>query len=190
MLVVTLVGIIMMFFKRKKPQAFNHYLIKKGRHFSIKNSFPWPYKIAICKDHITFIGVFSKGCDYVNNDPERDINKLYGISYGFDNQYRSVRIGWRYNDNLKVVEIFSYSHVKGKKIFDYICSVKLYEEIRFKVARSTKTAVLVTVVANEELLGSRLVSGIDKSYINFKEFPYFGGNYKAPNNMNFYIKEI
>lgn len=174
--------------KRKESEAYTMYTIKKGNHCSHKDEWPLALKISLAPKVLRFTAIFSEGCAYNSNEAGDHINKLYGISYGFDHHYRSVRVGWRHNSNLGVIELFSYSYVKGERVIKKLINVKQYEPVHFIIFRKNSTDIIIHV--NDECATvTDVVKGIDKEGVRFKLFPYFGGNPKAPNNMKIFIKE-
>lgn len=176
----------------KIDQGYTVYHILKGWHYSIRdNTFiPFPFKFSFAPKFLRFVAVFGEGCDYDDNN-KGDINKLYGVSYGIDPHWRSVRIGWRWNENLKVIELFAYSYVKGKRVVKFISSVALLEQIEFQIFYSaTSNAVRINARTNDDSFVNVNVDEIDRSPFRFKLWPYYGGNKPAPNYMKIFIKEL
>ncbi len=170
----------------KIDKGYTVFNISKGKHYSVKENslLPIPYKLAFAPKTLRFTAIFGAGCDYnsINND---SINKLYGISYGFDVHWRSVRIGWRYNSNLKVIELFAYGYAKGKRVIKFISSVAQYEEVEFIMFQNDDQVI---IEANNKI--TIIIPDIDKSAVRFKLWPYFGGKQAAPQNMKIFIKNL
>lgn len=172
------------------------YLIKKGKHASIRPQneiIALSWKLGIVRgNRLTFEFIFNGGCKYDPLlDKERDINKLYGMSFGFDPQYRSIRIGWRHIGNGDI-ELFTYVHNDGpKETYQSFYTVKCYNKYR----------IVMTIIPGQcwiELYDSAGGNLLYKGYvkvntssdlIKFKLFPYFGGTYTAPQDMMIYINE-
>lgn len=194
LIVIVVVG-LGMFIKHDSTtsEGWEIFLIKKNRHYSLRvnRPFPTPFKIAMHRGSLRFTAMFGHGCNYDSNDSndlKGDINKLYGISYGLDDHYRSVRIGWRYNSNLKVIDLYVYSYIKGKREIKHLFSVNLFEEIHFTLFRTKNNGVIIEARPDGGTVITEAVYGIDKSIWDFKLWPYFGGNVKAPNDMTIFIK--
>lgn len=178
----------------KNLNGYEAFVIKKNRHYSIRINRPFPseFKFAIAPSRtLRFTTIFAEGCKYEseNSDVTGDINKLYGINFGINWHRDSVRIGWRYNANLKVIELYLYSYVNGKREFSHLVNVQTYEAIHITMFHVRKVNKVVVEVKTED--GSwttDAVKGIKDSWIKFKLFPYFGGNMPAPNDMKILIK--
>jgi hypothetical protein len=184
--------LFVMYSNRKVFQPYRIFIIKKGKHYSISEDqvIKSGYKFQLAPKLLRFEAIFSEGCNYDSTLVEDDINKLYGINYGFDWHYRSVRIGWRNDSHNDVIELFAYSYVKGKRIFKHLSYVKQYEPIKISMNHNTKenqVEILVDREGRDKVY--HIVKGIDKSWIRFKLFPYFGGNMTSPNDMKIIIKQ-
>lgn len=184
--------ILMVITRNKDEKGWTTYIIKKGKHFSSRTLIGWLWKVGFVPKVLRFSAIFADGCDYDDNKlgarDREDINKLYGVSYGFDTHYRSVRIGWRYNTNLKVIELFIYSYVKGRRFIKKILNCRLYDQIDFIIFKQEDSNVAVVKIKANGTEVEELVHGIDTDWIRFKEFPFFGGDKKAPNDMKIFIK--
>jgi hypothetical protein len=177
------------------PEA---YTIKKGSHFAnLLHRFVIPLTFNVASRRMRWEIIFGKGCDYIDNNAG-DINKLCGVSYGLDNHWRSVRIGWNYSRANNMIQLFSYVYVKGIRKEHYLCDVPLYEEIIVCLDHLPETEQVVIQIYDAQghhmPLGplettSWIVQGIDKSWIRIKQYPYYGGNKPAPNDMTIYVME-
>jgi hypothetical protein len=156
--------------KSQINKGYDEYEISKGDHYSTKNDSPFKWKFGFAPKTLRFEAIFGQGCNYEDNN-SGDINKLYGISYGLDNHYRSVRIGWKYNANLKVIEQF-------EPVFFTIWKLKSANDVRLSVSDSEKTERRIDII-----------KGIDSETIRLKQFPFFGGNKPAPRDMRIFIRE-
>lgn len=192
-IVVVIVLMIIKNHEKETEDGFEVFVIKRGRHNSIKASSFWPFnfKFGMAPKTLKFAVVFGDGCDYEDNN-SGDINKLYGISYGFDNHYRSVRIGWLYNSNLKVIELYTYAYVKGNRVIRHLMNVQLYESIYITLWKVKNEMVVRISVSDTEKTERKIdfVSGIDHESIRFRQYPYYGGNNPAPNDIKIMIKEM
>ena len=168
------------------------YRIKKGRHFST----PLFGGITL-KNKIAFECIFSENCLYtIDGDDKYDINKLYGFSTTWFHHKQSGRIGWRCL-NGKDIEIVTYSYNKGSRdidSMDILGVVKPNEKFRC-VIEDCETHYHYELIKNIEINKTEKIYGRDKKSKDWFLFhyilkPYFGGNKKAPHDMNIKIKRI
>ena len=118
-----------------------------------------------------------------------DVNKLYGFSEGFNNQYNSARIGWRWLDGQ--LQLFAYVYVKGTLLRDpisydppFIKSVSIDSEINCSIKVSGSNYIF-TVDGVVVTTPRGTTSG---TYSGYQQYPYFGGTLTAPHLINIYIK--
>jgi len=188
-LVLTIVVMVMR--RHDKDGGYDTWTIKKGRHWSRQNGSLFLYKFAFAPKTLRFEAIFAEGCDY-KDESGGDINKLYGISYGMDNHWRSVRIGWRYNENLKVIELFQYAYIKGKREIKFLMNCSLHESI-FVTLWKEPDQPIVRISIKDAEGNSRIISsvnGIDMGWLRIMEWPFFGGDHKSPCNMKILIKQF
>ena len=118
-----------------------------------------------------------------------DVNKLYGFSEGFNNQYNSARIGWRWLDG--ELQLFAYVYAKGTLLRDpisydppFIKSITIGNEVNCSIAISGSNYIFTVdgvVVKTARGTTSTKFSG-------YQQYPYFGGSFTAPHLINIYIK--
>lgn len=161
------------------------YKIKKGRHFSTPFKFP---KIYWNKTDIkmNYVVTFSK-CDYIIEDEDKyDINKLFGISYGYHHT-NSDRIGWRYNEETNKIELFQYSYENKKRFARYIDEIEMNKKyyISLEVHKNKKRNIreLTITIDGKEYIFFLKYNENRFSKISYTLTPYFGGNKKAPKDM-------
>lgn len=201
LLALFLVSIGLTLVVRKKTfvsNGFDQYTIRKGKHYSRQNGKPWFLKFGIAAKVMRFKVIFNEYPKFDNNDG--DINKLYGVAFGLDNHYRSVRIGWRYAESIRLIELFAYSYIngirviqpllndKGKPLFiygndTYICNI---------VPQPNSNTVYVAVNdTNGRSLGRCIVRNIrHDGWFRIKQYPFYGGNLAAPENVTIFIEDI
>lgn len=195
LLIILLVGIIVgvMFVKydSRDKDGWEPFFIKEGSHYSVRSNrpFPIPFKLALHSGALRFTAMFGEGCDKTYTANWDSINKLYGVSYGVDPHYRSVRVGWRYNPIKEEIELFVYAYSKGiRQAPKYLFSVQLHEEAHFTMFRTKNNIVVVEGRPEGGKVVTEAVAGIDKPAIAFKLWPYFGGKYPAPKSMKIFIR--
>lgn len=137
----------------KKPML-KRYHISKGKHRST-----WfPKFFFTKKNYVKVHFVFTE--DFFVDAGNQQINKIGGVSFGFNHHKNSFRVGWRtIND---IVEIIRYSYINGQRFEDVV-----YRLTKKDLGKS------VSIKMN-----------IAKKYGYFL-FPYFGGKTKAPKNLSF-----
>ena len=86
------------------------------------------------------------------------INKLFGFG-AIRHHKRSYRIGWRYNANKDIIELFEYKYEHGIRFYELVDTMKIGQ---------TKK---LTVFSPRYIYFGKLL------------FPYFGGKYPAPQNI-------
>ena len=176
--------------KAPKPttNTFTKYTIQQGAHECDQRSIK-----SVSGTAMNFIVKFDSTAIYpaviTDYNHAYDVNKLWGFSEGFSNQYNSARIGWRWlNDQL---QLFAYVYVNGTLLRDpvsydppFIKSVAIGPEINCSIAISGNTykfTVDGTVVTT-----ARATNAI--KYSGYQQYPYFGGTLTAPHLINIYIK--
>jgi hypothetical protein len=187
-IIAVVIGIPLTYFlryKRLKP-GWDRWTIKKGRHFSRKNDSLFLYKFGFAKKSFRFQAYFADGCNYVDNS-DGDVNKLYGVSYGLDNHKKSVRIGWKHNGD-NTIDLYAYYYVDGVRNINCLMSVSMHEVIEFDILKSGSSVHIRTV--NGRRSQNFLIRNIGGKWPMLKEYPYYGGDQKAPNDMTIYIKQL
>lgn len=171
------------------------YLIPKGQHYSrLDGSYlRSKYKWAFSRSSIRFTTVFGEGCNYKDSNmgvDREDINKLYGMKFGFDTHYNSVRIGWRYNPSIDKIELYLYSYVIGKRVIEKLTQVNLFEEFHCTMFlnKSNNRVIVEIKDADNKVLAVSYVPNMTNSWVKFRLFPYFGGNLPAPNKMKIFVR--
>ncbi len=168
------------------------YQINKGKHYSIRplnDLIKLPFKPGIHRgSSLYFELMFGEGTNY---DPtDKSVHKLYGICFGFDPRYRSVRIGWRHiggND----IQLFSFVHDNGQMRITYLYTIKVYSVYTGVIKRLNDNECSVELWLGGNMVAQRTetVSSRSDSF-KFKLYPYYGGQLVAPNKMKIYINEI
>lgn len=185
-LIVVVFFSMMVRYKSKDPNGFEAFVIRKGCNYSIRINRPFPtkYKFRLAPKTLRFTAVFGYGCDTIpQND---DWNKLYGVSYGFDRHWRSMRIGWRYNSHKKLIELCMYAYSRGKREVKYLFDVELNEEVHF-VIFTTNNSGIVEAKSDNHRVADKIL-GLDAHVARFMLWPYFGGDQPAPDKMTIFIK--
>lgn len=123
-----------------------------------------------------------------------DVNKLIG--FGFVNlhklpmhHYESVRIGWLWNPEKHKVDLYAYQYSKGTRISHFLYSVKL--GIPFEVEIVSSNVAFYLIIRNKyDNLTPTTEFSLTRQVcypIAYLLGPYFGGNEKAPHNIEIFI---
>jgi hypothetical protein len=145
--------------------------IKKGTHAPLRLP-----KLITNKQILAYNVTFTDSCRYSIGKDQDDINKLFGIGYFPHHHYRSVRVGWNYDDDFGTISLFSYWYKDWTRDLKYICSVDINEpiDILMDIGKDIHT-IQVNNVRHHLLIPSHPVG--------FLLRPYFGGNQKAPHDI-------
>jgi hypothetical protein len=162
--------------------TYTTYLIRKGNNFCDQSA----TKYLTINGEMKFTARFNQSAIYTNIDPvnQYDINKLWGFSEGFNNQYNSARIGWAYNDG--ALRLYGYVYAKGVRYSKEIGIVTIGSEIPCSIKLSGSSYLMTAngvTVALPRGLTSTKASGL-------QQYPYFGGDERAPQDIRIEIKPI
>ena len=161
--------------------GFITYTIQQGQQYCDQNTIKLTNLSAQTIDVI-----FDSSAIYTTIDPNNqyDINKLYGFSEGFNHQYNSARIGWRWsNDSLR---LFGYVYNNGTRVNSEISTVTIGDTIRCSI--SLFDSFYQFKVNQRVLTLSRTAVGSVAS--GYQLYPYFGGDETAPQPIKIKIKEL
>lgn len=170
-------------------KGYETYLIRKGRHYSIKINrvFHTVFKISLYfQETLRFTVMFGEGSWYGINDYGKngyDHNKLYGLIHGWKVHKNSARIAWLPNVMLGRFDLYAYVYNDGVRLDKYLTTVNAFEEVKVVISQYQKERVSITIDGRLETFAMK------GNKLKFKLFPYFGGDLKAPNDMKIYIKE-
>jgi hypothetical protein len=163
---------------------FKKFIIKKGNHH-VSNPL---IRLFYGKKIIRFGVLFNKSCEYhtIKKENMLDINKLFGLSFGFHHK-NSVRFGWRINKNNKI-SILCYIYRDGKRILEwdediYMLDVDL-EKLYFYDIMVIKGNYILTIRDdNSKILTTKTIKTGKLSKFGYFLNPYFGGDEVSPINM-------
>ena len=164
-----------------KTTKYTVYTIRQGQHYCDQNSIK-----AVTTSEMKFMAKFDNSAIYQTILPENqyDINKLWGFSEGFDNQYNSARIGWSWNEG--ALRLYAYSYNRGVRQYQEITPVTIGSEISCSI-KIWGDAYIYTVngvvVTQPRGLSTAQASG-------FQQYPYFGGDETAPHTISIQLKNL
>ncbi len=157
---------------------YTTYLIRKGQNYSDKR----PLK-SVSTAEMKFFARFDQSAIYQTVIPnnQKDINKLWGFSEGFNNQYNSARMGWGYSNG--AIRLYGYVYSKGVRYSKEIATVLPGQEISCSIKISGSTYI---ISANG--ISVTLPRGTTAAKASgFQQYPYFGGDEVAPHNISIFI---
>ncbi|MCQ2608766.1 MAG: hypothetical protein MJ197_08785 [Bacteroidales bacterium] len=161
-----------------------NYLIKKGHHYATPLELVKKFLGIRCAVNrvVPATVVFSPNCRYDVGCDQSDINKLYGFSIGCRHHKNSARIGWRYVPKEDKIELVTYCYRNGVRLAEkhlQWCDFGL--EYKTHIVSHDNRVVFLS--KNNVIDEQMEVKGI-----SYPLSLYFGGNCKAPNNMNVTLK--
>ena len=159
---------------------YSTYIISKGQHYCN----PRPLK-TVSLTEMKFFAKFNQSAIYQTINPvnQYDINKLWGFSEGFDNQYNSARIGWGYSNG--AIRLYGYVYSKGARFYKEITTILPGQEASCSIKISGTTYVISVngvIISLPRGTSAKTASG-------FQQYPYFGGDEVAPQDTYIYIKK-
>ncbi len=161
--------------------GFVTYLIRRGQHYCDLR----PLK-TVNVTTMNFLAKFDQSAIYqtINADNQYDINKLWGFSEGYNNQYNSARIGWGYSSG--AIRLYGYVYSRGVRYYQEITTVLPEQEINCSIRIAGSTYVLSANGASVTLPRGTTASTAK----GLQQYPYFGGDEVAPHNISIFIKSL
>ena len=160
--------------------AYKTYHIKAGNHSCTESG------VSFCGYSQKINFKFTTSCIY---DEKLLIstgwNKLWGFG-ALNNSQNSLRIGWRCYTPNDLFYLCLYAHVSGNRIEIPINNIKqanqkCYAEIWW--ASNTYFVKVDGIIVSTPQPNK-------PSWLTFQQYPYFGGNGVAPNNMEILINKL
>lgn len=167
--------------ERTAPTGFQTFTIQAGNHFCDQNIIR-----SVTTSEMKFAVRFDSSAIYTTklSSNQADINKLYGFSEGWNNQFNSARIGWNwYNGALR---LHAYVYNKGVRSYREIRTVPIGSDITCSI-RVAKGSYIFTVngisVTMTRGATTTAASGL-------MQYPYFGGDEVAPKRITILIRNL
>ena len=163
------------------PTTFTTYLIRKGNNYCDQSVLK-----SVTTAEMKFVARFDTSAIYQSVNPvnQYDINKLYGFSEGFNNQFNSARIGWRWSNG--ALRLFGYVYKSGVRYSQEITSIPFNTDITCSI-KLNGANYLITANGVTVTLPRGLTSSTARG---FQQYPYFGGDEAAPKNIRIKIRNI
>jgi hypothetical protein len=162
-------------------------VIKKNTHAP----FRFPRLFSLSKSKLECTVNFNSNCKYDIGEDQDDVNKLFGIGYFPFHRWNSIRFGWRYSKENDKIEILAYWYLNKVRNFKHICYVDLNREYDYSINLSKEEGKVYFSVSDLHSQSAFFEAvNINFQYRNFGYIlkPYFGGNRKAPHDMNIKFK--
>lgn len=156
------------------------YKIKKGRHYPIGFHFR-KYN----GGDLVIFGKFDITCwHYPEDIPASGKNKLTGITFGFKGIHEnSIRIAWQPDSLTNQINLYAYYYNNGLRTIDFIASTKVNQEFMIRVIFYKDS---FKIKHND--FEKKYLFDFPKTPIKYFNFPYFGGDSKAPWDMKIFMK--
>lgn len=182
--------------------------VKKGKHRFTPISFGLFYDKPYLRRTVSFEGSCwynissntSPGAlnpsspDYDPDDPQLDINKLFGIGYiaGGGHMQDSARFGWRYDVFSGRILLFAFCHINGQMFYKDLCLINFCKKYILSIEIDDKGYDFVVVnykEPNSIIAEYRVAHNHDKKWA-YLLGPYFGGNLPAPHDMELHLDKV
>ena len=155
-------------------------IIRKNTHAPIR------LPVLIMKPKkLSFSVEFTASCKYSIGVEQLDINKLFGVGYFPSHHTNSVRFGWRYISGDEI-EILAYWYHNRVRQWDVIGCVDIGKEYEFSLIPGKSNHVLS--VRSDGPPANKIVN-VPSFGPGYLLRPYFGGNMKAPHDIEIIIKK-
>ena len=164
-----------------KPTSYTSFTIRQGQHYCDQNSLK-----SVRTSEMKFMVKFDNSSIYQTMIPENqyDINKLWGFSEGFSNQYNSARIGWSWNND--ALRLYGYVYANGVRHYQEITSVTIGADITCSIKPAGNTYLFSVNGVSVSLPRGPSTSQAS----GYQQYPYFGGNETAPHLITIMIRSL
>lgn len=127
--------------------------------------------------------------------PSAYVNKLYGISSTMNPHKRSIRLGWRFNAETLLFDLYLYTYKDGHRDIRPAVSVPVGTELAFSFINDGED---MEMVVYDITSGDAIITSSMKRKKNGKKaflpavltHPYWGGIEQAPQRMSFIAEGI
>lgn len=161
-------------------------VIKKNHRRPFLFSYWFP--VVLRRRYWTFTRTFMFTSDTLykfGNPHDLDVNKLFGLSGGFNHLKNSIRFGWNIAEDMQKINIFAYERYKGKFKFNKIAELPLNKWYTFQICFMLETAVLSVYDENNNIIMKPFLIKFKRSFFEYKLGIYFGGEMRAPKDIVF-----
>ncbi len=163
-----------------------YHTIKYDRHRTNKPKL----KLHWGKTRLAHKVTFTDSCIYKTKDKknQKDINKLFGLSYGWHHK-NSIRFGWRCNGDR--ISILAYMYRDDERVNEwdeniYIEDIDINKEYSFEISFGDGN-FLLAIFDKDKLIGTTILKAGNLYPLGYYLNPYFGGDEKAPHDISIKI---
>ena len=157
------------------------FTILEGNHYSnqslykLANLFNFK-KTAKYKVKFNCTGIYEIPSQY-----QTSINKLFGFSSGMHHT-KSARFGWNCGDKDKI-NIFAYCYINNERTSLFLKSIDVNKEYHLEIT-DNNTEYIFIITRNNSRLKHTIAKAKTDFKISYNLWPYFGGEWAAPHNVN------
>jgi len=162
---------------------FIKYTIPKGQH-NVNNNVYKPVET----NELKFIVRFDSTAIYtsVSDENQYDINKLYGFSDNGDTHHNfSARFGWSWTNGK--LWLYAYTYNNAKRFSKELTAITIGQEAACSIKITGPT---YQFFVNGTLLAEMSRAAATPKGKGYMLYPYFGGDEKAPHDVNIWIKNL
>lgn len=167
--------------------------IRKNTHSPLRMP-----RLLLGQDTVMCRAALTDSCRYtLPPEDQPDINKLFGIGYLNclpiksgkpvpPHRCNSVRVGWSYDPATDSFPLSAYWYSEGKRHSHHMCSAVAGESFQVEIKRKGREH-LISIWTGLPSGPSRMSVEVRPSWLAYMLRPYFGGNRKAPHDMEIRI---
>jgi hypothetical protein len=163
------------------------FTVKQGKHYS-------DGLIYKALNLFTFTGklsrtvMFDESCEYsLPTEDQRDVNKLFGYSVGFDHHQNSARFGWHWYRGS--IYVSAYLYRDGERIDLPLTKLNLKTWYQFSLEAQAESDCFV-IRDHESTLVIANIERRAKFRGGIQLWPYFGGNNSAPHDVQIRMESL
>jgi hypothetical protein len=162
--------------------TYTTYLIRKGNNFCDQTGF----RSVTVNGAMNFMAKFDQSAIYTTIDPlnQFDINKLWGFSEGFSNSFNSARVGWAYNNG--ALRLYGYVYAKGVRHSREITTVAIGSDVSCSIRLNGSSYVFTVNGVSVSLPRGTTTTRAS----GLQQYPYFGGDERAPQDIRIQVRPI
>lgn len=152
--------------------------INKGNHSSGLH-----LKLVPSKCDLTYEVTFTESCKYLTWRNDSSIHKLFGIGFFPYHRINSIRFGWSY-EGLESIRIHKYIYKDGVRTIEPLTWVQVNEPAYFSIFSDGGSQ-------SYGMICQHIVEQVKiKPQIGYQLYPYFGGNQKAPHDIEIIMERL
>lgn len=155
--------------------------IRKGTHAPFR--FP---QLLIQPRILKYRFMFTDSCRYdIGENDQADVNKLFGIAYFPSHKITSVRVGWRWvNEIGNGLILMAYGRMNGRFQFKPLGYAPLNQWINMEIMQGEGNHII-----NIQGMDPAIIA-IPPQPVGYLLRPYFGGNQTAPHDMTIHMERL